>query len=140
MQGLARPGGNLTGSSFFFPELNAKRIEMLKEALPDLKRVAVLMNDTNPGNVVTFEAMTQTARTVGIEVTPGNPGCRDRYRRSGPSTRLRAASSSRRVVNPSNRARTTPAPSTTKIHGSERRFHSSTVGENFWRDPAAQIS
>jgi putative ABC transport system substrate-binding protein len=68
VQSLARPGGNLTGLSFFFPELNAKRIEMLKEALPGLKRVAVLMNPTNPGNVVTFEAMTQTARTVGIEV------------------------------------------------------------------------
>jgi putative tryptophan/tyrosine transport system substrate-binding protein len=68
VQSLARPGGNLTGSSFFFPELNAKRIEMLKEALPSLKRVAVLMNDTNPGNVVTFDAMTRTARTVGIDV------------------------------------------------------------------------
>ena len=68
VQSLARPGGNLTGLSFFFPELNAKRIGMLKEALPSLKRVAVLMNDTNPGNVVTFDAMTQTARTVGIEV------------------------------------------------------------------------
>jgi putative ABC transport system substrate-binding protein len=68
VQSLARPGGNLTGLSFFFPELNAKRLEMLKEALPSLKRVAVLMNDTNPGNVVTFEAMTQTGRTVGIEI------------------------------------------------------------------------
>jgi ABC-type uncharacterized transport system substrate-binding protein len=68
VQSLARPGGNLTGLSFFFPELNAKRLGMLKEALPSLKRVAVLMNDTNPGNVVTFEAMTQTGRTVGIEV------------------------------------------------------------------------
>ncbi len=45
VQSLARPGGNLTGLSFFFPELNAKRIEMLKEALSSLKRVAVLMND-----------------------------------------------------------------------------------------------
>jgi putative ABC transport system substrate-binding protein len=68
VQSLARPGGNLTGSTFFFPEVNAKRIEMLKEALPKVKRVAVLMNDTNPGNVVTFEAMTRTARTVGIDV------------------------------------------------------------------------
>src|SRR5437763_6421454 len=70
----------------------------------------------------------------------GQRGVCDRYRRSGPSTRLRAASSSRRVVKPSNRARTMPPPSTTKIHGSERRFHSSTVGENLWRDPASQIS
>ena len=67
VQSLARPGGNVTGSSFFFPEVNAKRIEMLKEALPTVKR-AVLMNDTNAGNVVTFDAMSQTASTVGLEV------------------------------------------------------------------------
>jgi putative ABC transport system substrate-binding protein len=68
VQSLARPGGNLTGSTFFFPELNAKRIEILKEALPGLKRVAVLLNDENRGNVVTFEAMAKTARTVKVEV------------------------------------------------------------------------
>jgi putative ABC transport system substrate-binding protein len=34
VESLARPGGNVTGSSFFFPELNAKRLEVLKEALP----------------------------------------------------------------------------------------------------------
>ena len=69
VKSLARPGGNLTGLAFFFPELNAKRLEMLKEALPRLTRVAVLLNDTNAGNVVTFDAMARTARTVGIELT-----------------------------------------------------------------------
>lgn len=64
---LARPGGNLTGVSFFFPELNAKRLEMLKEALPSIKRVGVLMNDTNPANLVTFDAMTRTARSVKLD-------------------------------------------------------------------------
>jgi putative tryptophan/tyrosine transport system substrate-binding protein len=68
VQSLARPGGNVTGSSFSFPELNAKRLEMLKEALPSLKRVAVLMNATNVGNVVTFEAMARTARSVHVDV------------------------------------------------------------------------
>jgi putative ABC transport system substrate-binding protein len=65
---LARPGGNLTGSTFFFPEMNAKRLEMLKEALPTLKRVAVLLNDDNRGNVVTFDAMVKTARSINVEV------------------------------------------------------------------------
>ncbi|HEU4369895.1 MAG TPA: ABC transporter substrate-binding protein [Methylomirabilota bacterium] len=64
---LARPGGNLTGVSFFFPELNAKRVEMLKEALPRLKRVAVLMNDANAANLVTFDTTTRMARTVGFD-------------------------------------------------------------------------
>ena len=68
VQSLARPGGNLTGSTFSFPELNAKRIEMLKEALPSLKRIAVLVNDDNRGNVVTFDAMSKTARTVNVDV------------------------------------------------------------------------
>jgi putative ABC transport system substrate-binding protein len=65
---LARPGANVTGSTFSFPEVNAKRIEMLKEALPSVKRVAVLMNATNVGNVVTFEAMARTARSVDLSV------------------------------------------------------------------------
>lgn len=67
VQSLARPGTNVTGVTFFLAELNAKRVEMLKEALPGLKRVAVLMNADNPANVATFEAMAQTARTVGVE-------------------------------------------------------------------------
>jgi len=68
VQSFARPGLNVTGASFSFPELNAKRIEMLKEALPSLKRAAVLMNATNVGNVVTFEAMARTARSVQVDV------------------------------------------------------------------------
>ena len=68
VESYARPGGNVTGSTFSFPELNAKRIEMLKETLPSVKRVAVLMNATNVGNVVTFEAMARTARSVNLSV------------------------------------------------------------------------
>ena len=68
VQGLARPGGNVTGSTFFFPELNAKRLEILKETLPGLKRVAVLLNDENRSNVVTFDAMANTGRNIGLEV------------------------------------------------------------------------
>jgi ABC-type uncharacterized transport system substrate-binding protein len=45
---VARPGGNITGSSFFSPELDAKRIELLKEAMPQLTRVATLLNPDNP--------------------------------------------------------------------------------------------
>jgi putative ABC transport system substrate-binding protein len=45
---VARPGGNITGLSFFSPELDAKRIELLKEAMPQLTRVATLFNPDNP--------------------------------------------------------------------------------------------
>jgi ABC-type uncharacterized transport system substrate-binding protein len=68
VQSLARPGGNVTGLTFFFAELNGKRLEILKEAFPSLKRVAVLMNGTNAGNVMTFESMTGMARTLRLEI------------------------------------------------------------------------
>src|SRR5262245_40110977 len=47
---LARPGGNVTGSTFFNPELSAKRLEVVKEAHPSARRVAILLNPGNPIN------------------------------------------------------------------------------------------
>jgi putative tryptophan/tyrosine transport system substrate-binding protein len=45
---LARPEANLTGSTFFLPQLNAKRLELLKEACPRISRAAALSNPDNP--------------------------------------------------------------------------------------------
>jgi putative ABC transport system substrate-binding protein len=45
---LARPGGNVTGLAIFTPELAAKRLELLKEILPDLTDVGILLNSANP--------------------------------------------------------------------------------------------
>jgi putative ABC transport system substrate-binding protein len=70
VESLARPGGNVTGSSFFFPELNAKRLEVLKEAFPRLSRVGVLLNPDNPANVATLRAMEETARSINIKLQP----------------------------------------------------------------------
>jgi len=47
---LARPGGNITGLATLAPELSGKRLELLKETVPRLSRVAVLGNSTEPGN------------------------------------------------------------------------------------------
>src|SRR6266536_282849 len=47
---LARPGGNITGLSTFAPELSGKQLELLKEIVPKLSRVAVLGNSIEPGN------------------------------------------------------------------------------------------
>ena len=47
---LARPGGNVTGQSMMSPDLAAKQLEILREALPKISRVAVLHNPANPGN------------------------------------------------------------------------------------------
>jgi putative ABC transport system substrate-binding protein len=48
---FARPGGNITGQSFFNPELSAKKIGLLKEILPQITRVAYLINPDNPGSI-----------------------------------------------------------------------------------------
>ena len=45
---LARPGANVTGSTFFLPELNAKRLEVLKEACPSISHPTALSNPDNP--------------------------------------------------------------------------------------------
>jgi len=68
VENLARPGGNVTGSSFFFPELNAKRLEVLKEAVPRVSRVGVLLNPDNPANVATLRAMEEAARSLKVRL------------------------------------------------------------------------
>ena len=65
---LARPGGNVTGSTFFVPELMAKRLELLKEAMPRTARVAVLVNADDPSHVPVLKAMESTARSLKIEI------------------------------------------------------------------------
>lgn len=63
----ARPGGNVTGLSSSVPEINAKRIELLREVLPTLARVAVLMNMGNPVHPPEWHDVEATARALGIE-------------------------------------------------------------------------
>ena len=65
---LARPGGNVTGSSFFLPELTAKRLEIITEAVPGLTRVGVLLNPANPANPSTLSAMEQRARSLKLHL------------------------------------------------------------------------
>jgi putative tryptophan/tyrosine transport system substrate-binding protein len=66
---LARPEANITGQSFFSPELAAKRIELLKDLMPQMTRVAVLMN---PGNPVVLgaelQAMQITSQSLKVEL------------------------------------------------------------------------
>ncbi len=68
MVGLARPGGNVTGSTYLGPQLNAKRIELIRELLPRATRVAVLFNVANPANAAVFEAMSRTASNLGVQL------------------------------------------------------------------------
>ena len=63
---LARPGGNITGSTILGPELGTKRLQLLKEALPKLRRVAFLWNPTNPSNRLHFEDIQLGAKALGV--------------------------------------------------------------------------
>jgi putative tryptophan/tyrosine transport system substrate-binding protein len=65
---LARPGGNVTGTSVMAPDLGGKRLELLKELLPRLARVAVLWNAANPYSANVFKETQGPGRTLGIEV------------------------------------------------------------------------
>jgi putative tryptophan/tyrosine transport system substrate-binding protein len=63
---LARPGGNLTGLSALGPELSWKRLELLKEVMPGLTRVAVLWNAANPANAAVWQETQAAARALGL--------------------------------------------------------------------------
>jgi putative tryptophan/tyrosine transport system substrate-binding protein len=65
---LARPGGNVTGMSLMAPELGGKRLELLRELLPRLARVAVLWNAANPYSANVFKETEEAGRTLGIEI------------------------------------------------------------------------
>lgn len=67
---LARPGANVTGSSYLFTELAAKRLEVLREAVPGARRVAVLVNPLNASHPPSLDAMTSAARSIGVELVP----------------------------------------------------------------------
>ena len=74
---LARPGGNLTGLTFFFAEVCAKRVELIKEAIPTLTQVAVFLNPANPSAPIALPVMQRTASTLGVELVPIEVKARD---------------------------------------------------------------
>jgi putative ABC transport system substrate-binding protein len=65
---LARPGGNITGLSTLAPAITGKRLELLKEVVPRLARLAILDNATAPGNAEALREAELAARTSGIEL------------------------------------------------------------------------
>jgi putative ABC transport system substrate-binding protein len=65
---LARPGGNLTGVSNLAPELGGKRLELLKELVPQLARVAVLGDPSSPSHAPQWRETERAARAFGVQV------------------------------------------------------------------------
>ena len=67
---LSRPGGNVTGLSIQSTDLASKRLELLREVLPRLRRVAIIGNAGNPQVVLEMGEVHAAARTLGLEVAP----------------------------------------------------------------------
>jgi putative ABC transport system substrate-binding protein len=65
---LARPGGNITGMSALSSDLAGKRIELLREAIPDLRRLAILANLGNPNAVLEMGEAQTAASRLGLQV------------------------------------------------------------------------
>jgi putative ABC transport system substrate-binding protein len=65
---LARPGGNVTGLTLLGSELSAKRLEILKETVPKLSQVAVLLNPVNRGSVLFRKEIEVAARSFGVDL------------------------------------------------------------------------
>ena len=65
---LARPGGNITGLATFAPELSGKQLELLKETVPKLSRVAVFGTSTNPGNAQNLREAELAAKAFGVKL------------------------------------------------------------------------
>jgi putative ABC transport system substrate-binding protein len=65
---LARPGGNVTGLSVQFTDLAGKRVELLREVVPGLRRLAIMVNVDDPGAVLDMREVQATARTLGLDV------------------------------------------------------------------------
>jgi ABC-type uncharacterized transport system substrate-binding protein len=64
---LARPGGNITGLSTLAPEISGKQLELLKEIVPRLSRVAILGNSTDPGNAQVVGETERAAVALGVQ-------------------------------------------------------------------------
>jgi putative ABC transport system substrate-binding protein len=65
---LARPGGHITGLTNIAPELAGKRLELLKESIPQISRVAVFGTSTNPGVGQALREMERAAGTLGVQL------------------------------------------------------------------------
>jgi putative ABC transport system substrate-binding protein len=65
---LARPGGNITGQTIIAPDVTGKRLELLREVVPALTRVAVLWNPDNPVSVPELKETQAAARSLGLEL------------------------------------------------------------------------
>jgi len=70
VESLARPGGNITGLTSLITELGGKRLDLLKEAVPKLSRVALLYDPGSPSNLLELKEVQTAARALKLTVQP----------------------------------------------------------------------
>jgi putative tryptophan/tyrosine transport system substrate-binding protein len=70
VESLAHPGGNVTGFSILSSDLSGKRLELLKEVVPRLSSVGVILNPANPQQKIELKEMEVAARTLGVQIRP----------------------------------------------------------------------
>jgi putative tryptophan/tyrosine transport system substrate-binding protein len=70
IDGLAHPGGNVTGIGEIAAELSAKRLEVFKDAFPNLRKIAMLWNADDLGMTLRYKSAESAARTLGFEIQP----------------------------------------------------------------------
>ena len=68
VESIAAPGGRLTGFHFLTVDLTAKRLEILREIVPNLRRIVTFYDPRTPGAIASFAAAQEAARKLGIEV------------------------------------------------------------------------
>jgi putative ABC transport system substrate-binding protein len=66
--GLARPGGNITGLTTMGPELSGKRLELIREVVPGMRRIGVLWNQDGTGSAQQFKELKAAAQSLGVDV------------------------------------------------------------------------
>jgi len=70
VENLGRPSGNITGFSIVAPELGTKRLQLLKEIVPGISSIAVLLNARNPQAQIELKEVTAAAVAIGLEANP----------------------------------------------------------------------
>ncbi len=69
VESLAHPGGNVTGLSMMIPDLSAKRLQLLKDAMPSLKRIGILQDPTLAWHPKAVASLAASAKSMGVELT-----------------------------------------------------------------------
>ncbi len=67
---LARPGGNVTGLSVMWPDLVAKQLQVLKEAVPEIRKIGILRSPDNPAHAQLLIELERAAPTLGVSLLP----------------------------------------------------------------------